>query len=419
MKRIKKKRKYTRLLIMVNIVLLCAFTTATFSWFIFDKSASVQGEGNMSIMAGSGLEIYYDGSWNSHHQISTPMKTYPDITGDGVDFYCPIVLDTYDETLEDPSTFTYVNDTDEKEKYYITVNLKFRTSNAVKVYLSNESQVIGPNLNTPVEDLPDGNKALSGNHSRDGIAGAVRVAFVENLDSTEPSAKIWIPNDTYELMETQSGTSFSTISDNREVFTSVNTVLNDEKSVNISYPYGYQKKSEDKMKMFYWSDLDYCNGKVVVGNNLATVADGNNAAMVNDATPLLDFTDNEDGRVQEKSISIRIWVEGTDREANKALLGGMLQYKFKFISFQKAENENEGTLDSIRYNSDSRTFYSSSENSLEGLQYSFNGIDWKDYTSNIDKALIDNTDNIHIRFKETAAYKRSSVRTFSFITITS
>jgi hypothetical protein len=85
----------------------------------------------------------------------------------------------------------------------------------------------------------------------------------------------------------------------------------------------------------------------------------------------------------------------------------------------KAENENEGTLDSIRYNSDSRTFYSSSENSLEGLQYSFNGIDWKDYTSNIDKALIDNTDNIHIRFKETAAYKRSSVRTFSFITITS
>lgn len=416
MKRTEKKRRRSRLLIIVNIVLLCAFTTATFSWFIFDKSASVQGEGNMSIMAGSGLEIYYDGSWNSQHQISTSMMTYPDITGDGVDFYCPIVLDTYDETLEDPSTFTYVNDTDEKDKYYITVDLKFRTSNAVKVYLSNESEVIGPNINTPVQELPDGNKALSGNHSRDGIAGAVRVAFVENVNSTEPSAKIWIPNDTYELIETQSGTSFSTISDNREVFTSVTTVLNEEKSVKISYPYGYQKKSGDKMKSFYWSDLDYCNGKVVVGNNLASVADENTPAMVNDATPILDFTDNEDGRVQEKSVSIRIWVEGTDREADKALLGGMLQYKFKFISFEKPENENEGTLDSIRYNSESRTFYSAGGNSLQGLQYSFNGIDWYDYSSAIDKVLIDKFDDIHVRFKETTAYKRSSVRTFSFIT---
>ncbi len=415
MKRIEKKRRYSRLVIIVNIVLLCAFATATFSWFIFDKNASVHSDGNMSIMSGSGLEICYDGNWDNYHNITTKMMTYPDITGDGVDFYCPIVLDTHDETLDDPSTFTYINETEEQDKYYITVNLKFRTSDAVEVYLSNESAVIGPNINTPTDQLPDGNKSLSGDHSRDGIAGAVRVAFVENADLAKPSAKIWIPNDKYKLSETESGTSFSTDSATREVFTTVDSVIGEEKTVKTEYPYGYQLKSEDKMKSFYWSDLDYCNGKITVGNNLAKVADENSTAMINDAVPILDFTDNADGRVQEKSLSIRIWVEGTDREADKALIGGSLQYKFKFVSFKKSANENEGRLESISYDKANRTFSSTDGNALDGLEYSFNGIDWSDYTGAIDQALIDSTDDIHIRFKETEGYKRSSVKTFSFV----
>lgn len=416
MKRTEKKRRYSRLVIIVNIVLLCALATATFSWFIFDKNASVHSDGNMSIMAGSGLEIYYKGSWDNYHSIGTNMVTYPDITGDGVHFYCPIVLDNHDMTLDDPTTFTHI-DSENKDKYYISIDLKFRTSEAVEVYLSNESAVIGPNIDA--ENLPDGNQSVSGKHSRDGIAGAVRVAFVENADSTSPSAKIWIPNDKYELIKNEDGkTEFTTNSQEREIFTTVETEVETDRKITTKYPYGYQLNVENKMEDRYWTDKEYCNGKVVVGNNLAKVADSDSTAMINDAVPVLDFTDNEDGRVKEKSLSVRIWIEGTDREADKALLGGQLKYMFKFVSIKKsADAENEANIQNISYDNESRTF-SLNEATLDdaGIEYSFNGIDWNDYTGqSIETELVNSNDDIHIRYKETNDKKRSSVKTFSLI----
>lgn len=417
---ISKKRK-RRLLLLVNIVLLCALATATFAWFIFDDRATVESDGNMTIMAGSGLEIFYNESWGNHHDATINMVTYPDITGNGVNFYCPMVLDTHDLPLDDPSTFEHIH-AENADKYYITLNLKFRTSEAVKVYLSSESKIIGPNIDTPVNQLPEGNKSLSGNHSRDGIAGAVRVAFVEDTGTTSPSVKIWIPNDRYELSKTESGTTeFSTnpvsdaendrtIDEIREIFTTVDTAVNNVQTIQTVYPYGYQAVSEGRMKSFYWTDEDYCSGKVFVGNDLAS------AGMVNNATPILDFTDNVDGRVQEKSISVRIWIEGTDREADKALLGGAIKYVFKFVSVKKGANENESRLDSaISYDANTRTFKANDGKELTGLQYSFNGIDWIDYVAPIEQNIISTKDNIHIRFKETMGQHRSSVKTFSLV----
>ena len=127
---ISKKRK-RRLLLFVNIVLLCAIVTATFSWFIFDERASVESDNNMTIMSGSGLEIYYNNTWGNHHNATTNMITYPDITGNGINFHCPMVLDTQDRTLSDPNTFEHIH-SENADKYYITLNLKFRTSDTVK-----------------------------------------------------------------------------------------------------------------------------------------------------------------------------------------------------------------------------------------------------------------------------------------------
>lgn len=402
-----RSKKLIRVSVIVYIVVLCVMATATAAWFIFDETATVRNEGNMHIQAGSRLEICRadlpedQREWGQEIVMNTPEYTYPDITGDGETFYYPMSLDSDDQTFDDPMTFHRIED-EEADQYYITVRLQFRCSANTSVYLAEDSLIEGLNL-----DDPDANPSVYGEISRDGIAGAVRVAFLEEMSdgSLEPKS-IWIPNDDYHLYYNGDEAKFK-----REV-ADQNGFISRESFLNTSAPYGYTKINEvsDSIKHVPFSEQQYYNRSVTVGHNgLATPAsDDNHMAMLNDAKELLTFKNT--GKAEVKTLIIRIWIEGTDRESEKAHVGGKLQYKFHFVCENKAQDAEQNTsVDSIVYDANAKTLIiPDSETSLNGLlEYSYNGIDWISYEGMV--ATVAEKQTFYVRYAETALYRSSKV----------
>jgi hypothetical protein len=113
----------------------------------------------------------------------------------------------------------------------------------------------------------------------------------------------------------------------------------------------------------------------------------------------------------EEKLIIRIWYEGTDREADQALGGGQVKVNLKFVGMNEKlypTSETENLLKNITAvkTDDQYSF----ENVPDGTLYSLNGYDWKEYSqdrnTNINSYLnIQNKDcKIYFKTKETDLY---------------
>ena len=98
---------------------------------------------------------------------------------------------------------------------------------------------------------------------------------------------------------------------------------------------------------------------------------------------LLTVTENEP---VYKSLTIRIWVEGNDRETISPLLGGMFDIKLGFVGIEKEENENEVNV-------------TKSGNTLSGfdstMEYSYDHKTWYNELTTFEDCTI------FVRYKET------------------
>lgn len=391
------RKRIKRLSVVLYIVILCLFVTATLSWFIFDKTASIESDGNMQVTAGSRLEITLNygedaETWGDDFTVSTDEKAYPDITGNGKDFYFPTALDKNDSTFNSADTFHKI-ELAEANNYYITVNVTFRTTANTSVYLANDSYVSPINLN-----VTDENKSVYGDISRDGIAGAVRVAFIDTSAASDEALKnIWIPNDKYELGYDENG----------------NAVFNENGERESSY--GYQLVSNGTVESFTYTPEEYAN-LVTVGTAgaLASPSTETVPAQINQAKELLTFDGN--GTMQTKTLTVRIWIEGTDREADKALAGGKLKYKFNFICIDKTMNDNEANVGKIALTADNKLAFNDETldaNTLKNVaEYSVNGLEWTTYTG--EALTFQSTDEaVCVRYKETVGQRASSIKVVS------
>ena len=151
-----------------------------------------------------------------------------------------------------------------------------------------------------VEDLIGNNvtrKSSYGNFSRDLISGAVRIAFIDNDYVEEnyiPKLKtslVWAPNSNYELIYNNGIYNFDIESTNGQDYTYINS------KNGISYDLVDNLK--DKLNTDYTND--YANGDPMI-----TKID----------------TDYNNGI---KAVTVRIWIEGNDREAHTALHGGVFR----------------------------------------------------------------------------------------------
>ena len=69
-------------------------------------------------------------------------------------------------------------------------------------------------------------------------------------------------------------------------------------------------------------------------------------------SPILTHIDSNLEEVIEKRLVVRLWYEGTDREADQALGGGHVNFNLKFNGLQEKENvtkENQDLMNSLSF----------------------------------------------------------------------
>ena len=450
MKKITTK-KWLRVSVILYVVILTMVVIASFAWFVFDDTATLQTSNNMVITSGNKLEIALRDATNTSGEFGSVIQfvtdvnfSYPDITGTidsngDLIFYYPQALNENDEPLYDePDTFKQIDlsDAEASASYLITVKLSFRTTVPMDVYLSADSFVNGM---TSFEDFIGtdskiaGNNSPYGNFSRDAIAGAARVAFLEDTGDALLLKNIWIPNEKYELKyipenEASKAQKYGVVTTDENGRIAIFGRDGVQEELNkIGGLARYETLSGERMEMTPFGTLQYVendpsypgmgkylNRLITLGNaSLASKDTQTSVPMVNNAAPLLSFT-AEEIRAKNgsctKNLTIYIWIEGTDREADKATVGGKLKYKFDFVGIQKEECAY--SVDNIEYSGNTLTYVSSDGQSAPSLQYSENGIDWKTYDGSSLK-LSEGIEKFYVRIAETNNAKASTHKEFS------
>jgi hypothetical protein len=370
-------KKYVKLSIILYIVILSVALVGTLAWFVFKQSATITTEKNSKIVAGEYLEICFDDGkdeWGTDMKLASVLQL-PDVSlsldaDNKAQIWYPTSLDENDQLFFDElgkEGKVYLDVTD-KDGYFIKLNLKVRASKKVDVYLHSSSTV----------SCADDKKTDALNSfSKDAIAGAARVAFFD-----EGGLKtIWVPNEKFELVsEGGKVTEFKFDGNPEESYNYLKVV---DETVKSADPYGI------------WNP----DTQLTVGKN--ELADDNN---VNDATPLLSFDD-----AGEQKLTVYIWVEGTDREANTVLSGGSLKFDLKLVAVdQKADST--FNIDDVDCDG-SKLFYKSSGAEVGSeILYSRDSITWTPYSTGA--PLFNESEILYVRAAETETEKWSSIKEF-------
>ncbi len=362
----KKLNKTVKYAIALYVALLGVALVVIFALFVFDRKDEKRKEDDITLTASGDLEISLDRENWDKKQVPKASYSCPIITSDGVNFNYSDSFGTEDDADEMKGSFN-INSRDDRGEFYVDMVLHFRASGNSTVYLQSTSFVKGVDMTTNGDDgktVPNG-----------AVAGALRVAFYEipadkaadtSYQPTENDLRfIWIPNERYEIASDAEGK------------------LSFKNNGTGETSYGYLDPTSNEIKA--WNAADYALGKVAVGNvGLATgssTANGTEYFMINNATPLLDFGGSAEP--EEKTMLIRIWVEGTDREARSRLESDMVRYKFNFISIDKqAPSEADvAALKGITYDGERLSYAAQGYDfSKNHILYSYDGITWVPYS---------------------------------------
>lgn len=394
-------KKMIKIALVLYIVIAVAITGTSVAWFVTNKKVEVAPTDDISIIADTRVEISTDGAvWGSSLQMTPNITQYADVSGDGIDFWFPRYLSDSDEVdLGNKDAFDHVNtlEVGKSDPYFITLRLKVRSATALDLYLDGTikdgkcASYVAPKETTKVQG--EGGilaytrpSPLNSELSADYIAAATRVAFVEVTEGVEVLRTLWIPNDKTQLYYDSNGIPRINTTGEREA-------------------YGYLRLNEDAMENQMYSIEDMLSGSIIIGNPQSREVVENVDGTIIPPTigmtkPILSF---DGSKLEEKELLIRIWIEGTDREANAALNGGDMVYKFAFTGIVKDTPEEQ----ELTYN-DNGLFYGS--DAATDLIYSINGIDWDSYSNEtLKNAVPEDVKKFYVRKKETVAYKAGAV----------
>ena len=361
-----KQKKITYLLISV-VMLFMLTITVTFAWFFVNQQVEVDYGSEVICQAGTSLELSmfegYDEETNE--EMWSPYSGYvkysdtsakiEDISGNGKDLYVPTSLSTDPETGElKPEGLKEAEKTDaEGYGHYLEMKVKFKSLSSMNIYLSGDSLV------SPI-NTSDTDRNVFGNFSKHYISGAVRVAILSVDENDNEEVKmIWAPNPNIELTYNSKTGKYN-----------LNTKGEIEK-----YSYYMKNPSTGLVERYYVTAEDYVNKKFVIGSTKTDETFVNNSPLLGKLAPVIG-----EGFAEEKMI-IRVWFEGTDREANQALGGGQVKVNLKFIGMnEKTEPTTEMKLSVDKITCEKIDGRYSFNNVTEGVLYSLNGYTWEEYT---------------------------------------
>ncbi len=382
-----KKAKLYALLFTAIVIITAA---ASFAWFMNLENVQIESDNNMSITVGTTLEIREHGTelWGQKLTFSRKMLLV-DCSGNGVDFYAPLNLDNTDQ----PSSMFKLTNFD---GYIIDTYIDVRSKSKMELYLGSNSRIYPTE---PTEENPNINESLyDGVESLGAIAGCVRVAFFEvtyderdNPVIGEPIC-VWAPNSKYEL--TMAGMDSSVKTDG-------------VREPSYGYYIGYNRDS-----IRSYSVDDCLAGKFSIAEKEALCFSTDTGIMANAAPKLLTF--EQEGVVQEKHMLIRIWFEGTDREARYVLNNGIVDYDFEFVGMPEKSapsDENTAKLDALTL-AENGEGYSFGDYDSTLFIYSLDGLTWTTLGSGKQFTADDYKNGIYVKLKETYTTKESAHRTF-------
>lgn len=381
------KNKKTKLILIYLLFPVLMLVTTSYAWFYINQQVDITYTPNIECEAGHSLEISIDGgkTWSGGAQATSATPKMLDITGDGINLYKPI---TVDEQYQ-PQGFTKANKINEEtgEGDFIELEVQLRTNSQMEVYLSGDSFV------SPIAEGTATN-SIFGNFSKNYIAGAVRVSVTEKDTSTgkETLKMLWDPNPYYKLTRNANGT-----------YTFDKTVKTNNVDAN-NYKYYYLSDSANNIysvKKFTMDEI--VNKKISLGK-----VGGTNELTAGDSPVLTTFVPDGTQKMMYKTLMLRVWFEGTDREADQALSGGVIKMYFKFNGVNKAQvtSANQTAINSITYSNNRFN------NLKNGFQYSFNGYEWHTYAG--ESLDTTNYKTWYWRYPETetnlaSAYKKISI----------
>jgi len=300
---LKEKLLPASIKLFIAIILLII---ATYSWFLNNNNVAVN-ELTVTVPSVSQVEISTDDglTWKkiASLNIADDCALYKESTSNGIDFYKPAL------PVGDDTSTKFIPSV--KGEDYLEYKVLFRSALPITIYLEKKSDVY-PAAGRNTADLINSSHVIRassyGNFSRDLIAGALRLAFIGNelVDGNfieQPAPKyIWAPNKGFQV-----------------------------KLVNDVY-LGYLDSTDLQ---------DYKYTKVIATDNfhlenLPNLVETINASFDTSITgndiPLLTI-DNTSEIAEEnvEALTIRIWVEGNDREAIHSLKGGQFKINLSFL----------------------------------------------------------------------------------------
>lgn len=311
LKTIKEKHTH-KLMIVVNIVLICVLmVVAVYAWFASNANNNIKAY-DITVETDNNLEVSFDNaSWSSGLDLNNYVldgknvmenMKFVNVTSDGITSFKVPQLTQY-ANYADITTSGTLNDAT-ANKDYLSFTVYMRSKDKLDVYFGSGSNA------TPVADTVTGtacgNKSDYGDFSKDCVVGAARLSAVS--ETTENF--VWIPAPQYYL-ENNKGLNTYTMHTNA----TKNAYTTD----------------------FGWSDSFthyYYNGSVQTldsAKTITTIPDTLNSKPTSTTTKLASLTQNGDYFTGQ--ITFKIWIEGCDTEARRALAGGKFNMNVNLDSF--------------------------------------------------------------------------------------
>lgn len=304
-----EKRYYAALTKMV--IILIAVLVLTYAWFINNFQVGIgNGDDGLSIKMPSfqQLQISTDNgkTWSSTAAIEMDpdFTLYKEVTSDGINFF---IANAKDE-MGQPINFIPAKSGED----YLELHLLFKGGRNAEIFLDNTSKVYpadGDSQDLLINSDIIVRKSAGGEFSRDLIAGAVRVAFVPDilvngeLVSADQVSFVWAPNKGYQV---------------KNIDGTLKGFLDSKEEQNYNFlriedPYTFHEESFPSLIF-----RDEVKASMETGS---TNGDPAIARAVKD---------NNDG-TYIGGLTVKVWVEGNDRESIYALKGGIFKTYLSFI----------------------------------------------------------------------------------------
>jgi hypothetical protein len=316
--------------------------------------------------------------WSSAIDYSAGEFTTVDISGNGYNLYRPTEIDENQQ----PVDFTPAVSSLEGGNYdYVELEVAFRSVSKMNVYLSEESFI------TPV-DTKNSASNIYGDFSRDYIAGAMRVAVVD-----ESGLKmLWAPNSQYQLIQNSNGSY------------AFKSGANGDSTPETSYYYYGEDENGELVQQTVSAD-EYASKTFVVDST------GANKNYTGNSAALVSLNPENKGDYDQKTVRIRIWFEGTDREAHQALAGGNVNVKLKFIGVSKEIDEDkQSAINNITFDQNNSRFFGLTE----GMVFSIDGRNWTAYTPSAPNLpTLESGSSIYIKYPETDTHYETDYKKFT------